>query len=400
MAKTKTQKRRPQSASRASKTPSVIVPPTNDQIFIYGLLLAATSMVVGVIWDISWDGSVGKDSFWTTAHMALNFGGLIAWIIAIRMTVHATRSGHPASVQVGLLRLPFGALCILWGGIAMLTYGTLDVWWSGAYGLMSGSWAAPQILVTAGIAAILIGTLLLTASRNNLTTEDTGEAQGAEGKKVWSTLWAAGLLLTFAATATVEINLPNLQRTALFYSVSCAVYPLILTWLAGTAYGRWPATFTALVYTGLVCMLIWILPLLPATPLIGPVYQQIDHMLPPHFPLLLIVPALVIDLIFQHVRQNDWIKSVLCGLLFTLVFMGAQWYFAEFLLSSAADNGLFAEGGRYWPFYMQVGPERTMFWGLEQSPVHAGTIFGCMLLAMASSRIGLWLGGWMGALQR
>lgn len=395
MAKTKTKKRRPQPGPASS--PPVVVPATNDGILIYVLLLCATSMVVGVIWDISWDGSIGRDSFWTPAHVALNFGGLVAWLAALFLIIHTSRTAHPASVRLGGLRMPFGALFILWGGTSMLAYGTLDVWWSSAYGMTGGSWTVPQILVTAGIAAVLIGVLITAVSRRNIITENAEETRDNSTLPVF---WAGGLLLTFAATATVEYNLPNLQRTALFFTVSCAVYPLILTWMAGTVFGRWPATITALVYTGLLCLLIWILPLFPATPLIGPVYQPITHMLPPHFPLLLVLPALVIDLVVQSLKQNDWIKTVLCGLAFTLVFMGGQWYFAGFLLSPGADNWFFAEGGRHWPFYMQAGSERTLFWGMEQSPVTAGTIFGCMLLAIASSRIGLWVGRWMGKLQR
>ena len=97
-------------------------------------------MVVGVIWDISWDGSFGKGSFWTPAHTVLNFGSTIAWITSVWMAVRTTWTGHPASVQVGFMRMPFGALCILWGDTAMLTYGTLNVWWPDAYGVIFGSW--------------------------------------------------------------------------------------------------------------------------------------------------------------------------------------------------------------------------------------------------------------------
>lgn len=63
MAKTKKQKRRPQpAAAKYAKPAPVVVPPTDDHIPLFILLLATTSMVVGVIWDISWDGSIGKDS--------------------------------------------------------------------------------------------------------------------------------------------------------------------------------------------------------------------------------------------------------------------------------------------------------------------------------------------------
>ena len=37
----------------------------------------ATSIVVGLLWDISWHRSIGRDTFWTPAHMAIYLGGLL-----------------------------------------------------------------------------------------------------------------------------------------------------------------------------------------------------------------------------------------------------------------------------------------------------------------------------------
>ncbi|PYR37057.1 MAG: hypothetical protein DMF90_08095, partial [Acidobacteria bacterium] len=32
---------------------------------IYAVLFASTSVILGVIWDISWHRSIGRDTFWT-----------------------------------------------------------------------------------------------------------------------------------------------------------------------------------------------------------------------------------------------------------------------------------------------------------------------------------------------
>ena len=37
---------------------------------------------------------------------------------------------------------------------------------------------------------------------------------------------------------------------------------------------------------------LWILPLFPAEPKLGPVYHPVTHFIPWEFPLLLIIPAL------------------------------------------------------------------------------------------------------------
>ncbi|HYR31006.1 MAG TPA: hypothetical protein VEO93_03740, partial [Gemmatimonadales bacterium] len=46
--------------------------------YLIAVLLAATSTVVGVIWDISWHRTIGRDTFWTPAHMAIYLGGVLA----------------------------------------------------------------------------------------------------------------------------------------------------------------------------------------------------------------------------------------------------------------------------------------------------------------------------------
>ena len=58
----------------------------------------------------------------------------------------------------------------------------------------------------------------------------------------------------------------------------------------------WPATRMAGLYLLIVCLMIWILPLFPAEPRLAPIFNHITHMVPPPFPLLLVVPALAIDL--------------------------------------------------------------------------------------------------------
>jgi len=44
---------------------------------IYAVLFASTSVILGVIWDISWHRSIGRDTFWTPAHMAIYLGGMV-----------------------------------------------------------------------------------------------------------------------------------------------------------------------------------------------------------------------------------------------------------------------------------------------------------------------------------
>ena len=51
-------------------------------------------------------------------------------------------------------------------------------------------------------------------------------------------------------------------------------------------------------------LMLLVLPLFPAQPLLGPIYVQVDRFMPPDFPLLLVVPALAIDLLMRRVTTR------------------------------------------------------------------------------------------------
>ena len=93
---------------------------TDDAVFFYGVLLAATSIVLGLLWDISWDASIGRDSFWSPPHIAVNFGAMLAWVLAAWKTIKSTMDRQIPAVGLGPFRTPSGAAFILWGGAAML----------------------------------------------------------------------------------------------------------------------------------------------------------------------------------------------------------------------------------------------------------------------------------------
>ena len=51
--------------------------------FLWAVAFASTSVLVGVIWDISWHSTIGRDTFWTPAHMAIYVGGVVALMAAM-----------------------------------------------------------------------------------------------------------------------------------------------------------------------------------------------------------------------------------------------------------------------------------------------------------------------------
>jgi hypothetical protein len=80
----------------------------------------------------------------------------------------------------------------------------------------------------------------------------------------------------------------------------------------------------------------------------------VTHFIPWEFPLLVIVPALAIDLILQ--RTGGWrplVRGLVTGLGFTGIFVAVQWPFANFLMTPLARNWVFGTQ------YMDYGTRPT-----------------------------------------
>src|SRR6202045_173365 len=139
--------------------------------YIWVLFTAVVSVVIGGYWDISWHMSIGRDSFWTPAHMAIQFCGILAGFTCGYLFLSCTLGLDPAlvsaSVSVWRFRGPLGAFIAAWGGAAMLTSAPFDNWWHNAYGLDVKIFSPPHVVLDGGVLAIQIGALVLIASTRN-----------------------------------------------------------------------------------------------------------------------------------------------------------------------------------------------------------------------------------------
>ncbi len=147
--------------------------------------------------------------------------------------------------------------------------------------------------------------------------------------------------------------------------------------------------------------MILVLPLFPAQPKLGPVYQHVTHFIPPQFPLLLIVSALALDLLWGRTRNwNRWVVSLLSGLVFVGLLLAAEWPFAIFLMSPAARNRFF--GTMY--FWYGLPPTSFGFRNLFVPPeTHIAFWTGiatAVVLCAVAIRFGLSRGEWMRSVKR
>jgi len=312
------------------------------------VLLASLCVIVGVMWDISWHSTIGRDTFWTPAHMAIYLGGVLAglacgWLVLT--TSFGSTAAHGETVRFWrVFHAPLGAWVCIWGTFAMLTSAPFDNWWHNAYGLDVEILSPPHTVLALGIAAIQLGALLMTLSLQN--------RDGASDAPRYRVLYAvaAGLLFLNATIMTTEYHRRVLMHAPVFYEVACLVFPFYLVTLARGSRLRWPTTAVTAVYTVVMLAMIWILPLFPATPRLGPIYQTVTHMVPPDFPLLLLAPAVALDLIFQRAPEafRGWRLAAVLGAVFLVVFFTTQWMFGYFYNSPASENWIFASNNYYY----------------------------------------------------
>ncbi len=370
--------------------------------YIWTGVIALTSSSIGGAWDVSWHRTIGRDTFWTPAHMAIYACGLLAGIIGMWFIVKCTFLRDPellaGSVNVFGLRAPLGVFLAGWGGIAMLTSAPFDNWWHNAYGLDVKIVSPPHALLILGLRGIATGIMFLILAAMN-------RAAGTEPELFRKLqvvfLYVGGLAIMgqmfFLQEYTWDVEL---HQAAAYVAMGIAL-PFFFAAFSQASRARWAATSTAAVYMLFLIVEILILPLFSAQPKLGPVYFPVTHMVPAKFPILIVIPALALDLLWQRVKGwKLWQIALVTGVVFIAVLVAVEWPFANFLLSDASKNRFF--GTNYFQYNSRAdGFDRLRQWfhpdqGLA---LYAG-LLRATVYASISAWLGLLFGRWMRGVQR
>jgi hypothetical protein len=377
--------------SPAAKVDSPAAVPSRGDIpwYVWSLAAALTSAVIGVQWDIAWHRSIGRDTFWTPAHIAIYMCAVIAGVTSAYLILSTTFNDQSplrdASVRMWGFRGPVGAFLAAWGGVAMLVSAPFDDWWHNAYGLDVKIISPPHSLLFLGNGAIQLGGIILILGALNRT-------EASRRRKLdWMFLYAGAMLLSMVGVFILTYSFSIYQHSGIFYRVvaTAILFPLVAVGRA--SYQRWSCTKVAGIFTALWLGLLWILPLFPAEPKLGPVYQKVTHFIPPPFPLLILIPAIFLDLVFEKTGGlGKWKQAALGGVVFMAVFFVVQWPFANFLLSQSAHNWVF--GAHYFDYNLR--PESTLvrgvFFHVEKSWTETAVNFALApLIAILMTRLGI-----------
>jgi hypothetical protein len=218
---------------------------------------------------------------------------------------------------------------------------------------------------------------------------------------MWLFIVAGAMLLMDRAIMLTEYSGKNQQHSGSFFRASMIAYPMAVVMMAKASKLKWAATLTSGIFMAIMLLLMWIIQLFPATPKLGPIYQPITHMVAMAFPVLLIVPAIGVDLVMQRVRARPLILAAILSVVFFALFLAVQWPFASFLMSSGARNWFFnADNFVYW--LSPGGVEWSRNWVADPPgslPVAAQFAVAVVWGAL-SSYVGLWFGHWMRKVRR
>src|ERR1700682_3121100 len=272
--------------------------------YVWSSLAASVCIMSGLYWDISWHETIGRDTFWTPAHLLIQFAAVLTAISCSYLIFGTTFGRNPAAVQTSVnvlgFRGPLGAFICAWGGVAMLTSAPFDNWWHDAYGLDVKIVSLPHAVLALGIAGIMWGGVILILGPMN-------RAEGAQRRRLERLLvFSGGFMVILDMMFKLEYTNRVLMHGMLLYQAVSLWLPVQLEVIARASGWRFARTAMTSVYSVFFLVALWIFPLFPGEPKLGPVYQQVTHFVPLHFPLLIVVPAFALDLLWPRLVKANW----------------------------------------------------------------------------------------------
>ncbi|NEU65836.1 hypothetical protein GK091_03010 [Spirosoma agri] len=383
-------------------------------VYIYAVIFSSFCVVLGLLWDIMWHMSIGRDGLLAPPHVVIYIGAIVSGLFSayqiLKLTLTKNDPGRAQAVPFwGVFYGPLGAMFSVWGALAMLTSAPFDDWWHNTYGLDVQILTPPHTVLAIGIMTVQFGALVgVLALQNQLryqTVTPDSHSNGRASRLKWLFALSAGFLLMMLYTLLSESMGKHESHYSGYYATAAIIFPFYLLAVGRASLLRWPITIISSIY--MIGMLVpsWVLQNFPATPRLGPVSNDITHYQPFMFPLLLVIPALAIDWLMQRFdapkdgkrKLNDWLLAGLYAVVFMLILLAVQWPFGEFLVTSPyARNGVFLsysmgyDGSPDWEFRYAFPP-----WLTQSTPVFLKNYGKALLYATLSARVGLYWGNWM-----
>ena len=251
--------------------------------------------------------------------MVLEAGALLAWLAAIALEVSTPQATAWSVPWIGAYILAIASALVTGrtrraGVHQWLGYSSALLTGSGAvirtafptpHPPAAGALTAVDIPLSLGLGLTTVGIVLCTIpSAREPGGTDTRFAVGV------------GLLLVWSLTLLTEyVARPNLWHGSEFYIVTGAVLPVAFAFATTASSGKWTATKVAAVHMVLLLLAMWAFQVVPLQES-GPGGEHRRHLLSPPFPLILVVPAIIVDRVLGHLRVISpwWRRAAVMGL--------------------------------------------------------------------------------------
>jgi hypothetical protein len=368
-------------------------------LYIYAVSAASLFTIIGILWDISWHRSIGRDKFLSPPHILIYLGaifaGLFSGIQVLWNSFYRKEASRQTDIRVwGVFYSSLGALFCIWGAIAMLTSAPFDDWWHSAYGLDVTILSPPHTLLAMGMIFLQFGACV--SISKYLNTRDS-----APVLKLLFVISAASLLCMIYTLGT-DYLLSGRMRDPLFYDIATVVGLLFLPAFGRTLRLKWGMTAVALGYFLIIALSNWILQLFAAEPKLGPILTHITHFQSGPFPLLIAAPAMAMDWVLRRSASGDGITALWLSLVFVGLLVAVQYPFSGFLLESPGSrNWFFGSDAWYFGNYPDA-PYRYHFYPGNIASFYS-MVKGLLIaigIGWLCARISLRWGKWLQSIQR
>lgn len=362
-------------------------------IQVWASLVAALCMLVGWNWDISWHRSIGRDTVFTPAHVAIYIALAIAFVFNAGLVLSHTfgRQRTMASVKILGFSGPSGAFITLWA-ILLQFFGILfDNWWHEVYGIDSAMVTPPHNVIGVGIWVFYLGQFFVAAQFRNQSAERGIHVPAWAVMFIWSFFVGNLFIGIDPAHGPMAVRSePFLLSCAIFVPFAFALIQDYMRW-------KWAGVTCAAMYMVNAILLMQIFQLFPSEPRFGPVYHRFDFFLPPAFPAVLVAPALLVAVLLVPVgEKRGWGRYFVAGLAFVVVFTLTNFLMSELIGSPLGDNRFFGggfPGSAFEPDYRPIIP-------LTADGRGAAVVGISVLLAGFSLWMGAGVGRYMRRVQR
>jgi hypothetical protein len=381
-------------------------------LYVYISVFASMCVIAGIIWDIAWHMSIGRDGLFSAPHVVTYVGaagaGLFSGFQVLKTSFWGNHIEQGKMINFwGIFYGSLGALFCIWGGIAALTSAPFDDWWHNTYGLDVKILSPPHTILLLGLLSVQMGAMvgvLVFLNNSDYTLSLTNSEKINRKKRLqWMFIFTAAFFVTSIFTFLSEELGRWMLHNPLFYQVASAAFPFILM-AAGRASGmKWGITYLTIIFLVFFWSVNAILRALPAEPLLGPIHHQISTYQTLGFPILLFIPAFFIDLFrVKFSYKNDWMLSIILGAVFTLVMLISHYPWGNFIHESPMARNWFW-GSDAWSFQNDSNFEYRFKYGPWNDRTSYEWIIGIIIAiftSIISTKIGLVWGNWMKRVRR